>query len=60
VLSYERIRSQGYFNPDVIETLKQQYTRKGFNLNLPFESDLVMIVLTFGVFLEQFSLPVLN
>lgn len=60
MLSYQRIQRQGYFNPDVIERLKGQYTQKGFKLNLPFESDFVMIVLTFGVFLEQFNLPVLN
>lgn len=57
ILSYETIQRQGYFNPETIERLKAQYSQEGFKLNLPFESDLLMIVLTFGVFLEQFDMP---
>jgi len=60
LLSYSRIKQQGVFNPDAIEHLKKQYTRKGFKLNLPFESDLLAIVMTFGVFLDTFELPSLN
>ena len=60
MLSYERIEKQGYFNPDTIENLKRQYSREGFKLNLPFESDLLMIVLTFGIFLDTFNMPSLN
>ncbi|HBL25516.1 MAG TPA: asparagine synthase (glutamine-hydrolyzing) [Acidobacteria bacterium] len=60
LLSPDRIRRQGYFNPDMVETLKRQYLREGFRLNLPFENDLLMIVLTFGVFLEAFDLPCLR
>ncbi len=56
LLSYERIKRQGVFNADAIERLKKQYTREGFKLNLPFESDLLAIVLTFGVFLDTFEL----
>ena len=32
LLSYEQIKRQGYFNPDVVEMLKSQYTEDGFNL----------------------------
>ncbi len=60
MLSYERIKRQGYFNPDVIERLKKQYGKEGFKLNFPFESDLLIVVLTFGVFLDLFNLPSLN
>lgn len=60
LLSYERIKRQGYFNPDAIERLKVQYSKDGFRLNLPFESDLLMIVLSFGIFLDVFQLPNLN
>jgi asparagine synthase (glutamine-hydrolysing) len=60
LLSYERIKRQGYFNPDTVELLKQQYSREGFRLNLPFESDLLIIVLTFGIFLDLFQLPNCN
>ena len=60
LLSPEQIKRQGYFNADAVEQLKRQYTREGFKLNLPFESDLLMIVLTFGIFLDLFNLPNLN
>ena len=60
LLSYERIRSEGYFNPDVVESLKAQYSELGFNLNPHLETDLLLIVLTFGIFLELFNLPSLN
>lgn len=60
ILSYERIKRQGYFNPDTVEALKRNYSREGFKLNLPFESDLLMIVLTFGIFLDTFKMPSLN
>jgi asparagine synthase (glutamine-hydrolysing) len=57
LLSYDRIRRQGYFNPDTVEHLKRLYCSDGFHLNLPFETDLLMIVLTFGLCLEVFDLP---
>src|ERR1041385_2437081 len=60
LLSFETIKKQGYFNPHTIELLKKRYTKTGFRLNLPFESDLLMIVLSFGIFLETFDLPSLN
>jgi asparagine synthase (glutamine-hydrolysing) len=56
MLSYERIKRQGYFNPDVIESLKQQYSQKEFKLNLPFETDLLIVPLTFGILLDRFKL----
>ena len=56
LLSYDAIKRRGYFNPDTIEALKQRYSEKDFKLNIPFESDLLITVLTFGVFLEQFDL----
>lgn len=57
LLSYERIKRQGYFDPDTVENLKKQYSREGFKLNVPFDSDMLIIVLTFGILLEQFNLP---
>jgi asparagine synthase (glutamine-hydrolysing) len=59
-LSYERVKRQGYFNPDTVEFLKSQYSQKGFQLNLMLEDDLLIVVLTFGLFLELFKLPDLN
>lgn len=60
LLSYERIRRQGYFNPDTVERLKKMYGREGFRLNVPFETDLLIVVITFGLFLDLFNLPDLN
>ncbi|HEY6802573.1 MAG TPA: asparagine synthase (glutamine-hydrolyzing) [Pyrinomonadaceae bacterium] len=60
LLSFERIKREGYFNPVAVESLKQRYRQPGFALDLPFETDLLMIVLTFGLFLETFKMPHLN
>lgn len=60
LLSYERIRKEGYFNPDTVEALKARYSQKGFRLSLALEDDLLIIVLTFGLFKELFKLPDLN
>jgi asparagine synthase (glutamine-hydrolysing) len=54
ILSYDLIKKQGYFNPDRIETLKKEYLQDGFAINAPFESDLLIIVITFGIFLDKF------
>lgn len=60
LLSYERIKRQGYFNPEVTERLKSQYSQPGFNLNPHLEIDLLMVVLTFNILLDSFKLPSLN
>ena len=60
LLSFERIKRQGYFNPDAVERLKFQYSQEGFRLNPHTEVDLLMVVLTFGMFLEVFQMPSLN
>ena len=60
LLSYDRLKRQGYFNPDVVERLKAQYSRPNFKLNLPFENDLLLIVLTFSMFVDTFKLPNFN
>lgn len=54
ILSYDQIKRQGYFNPDKIEELKNMYKQDGFTLNIPFESDLLITVITFGMLLEEY------
>lgn len=54
LLSYDLIKRQGFFNPDKIEALKQTYRQPGFTINAPYESDLLIIVLTFGILLDVF------
>lgn len=56
LLSHERIKAQGYFNPAVIDHLKSRY-REDANLNPHLENDLLMIALTFGLLLDSFDLP---
>ncbi|MQB34209.1 asparagine synthase (glutamine-hydrolyzing) [Rhizobium rhizogenes] len=57
LLSYSRIKRQGYFNPDFVESLKKHYLEPDFRLNQPFETDFLTFILTFGVFLDVFDLP---
>lgn len=54
MLSYGTIKRQGYFDADQIEQLKKQYMQQGFRVNAPFETDLLIIVITFGIFLDHF------
>jgi asparagine synthase (glutamine-hydrolysing) len=60
LLSYERIKRQGYFNPDTVENLKSQYSQEGFKLHPHLETDLLMMVLTFGILTDLFDLPSLS
>lgn len=59
-LSAETIRRQGYFNPDAVERLKARYRSEGFVLEPTFEVDLLMPILTFGLLIETFELPLLG
>lgn len=54
ILSYDTIKRQGYFNADEIEKLKNTYKQEGFTINAPYETDLLITVITFGILLEQF------
>lgn len=56
VLSHDRIKAQGYFNPAFIDRLKARY-RDDLGINPHHENDLLMIALTFGVLLQAFDLP---
>jgi asparagine synthase (glutamine-hydrolysing) len=56
LLSSEVIKKQGYFDPVIIQKLKQKYQQNNFRLNLPFDLDLLIITLSLGIFLEQFNL----
>ena len=49
------IKRQGYFNPFTIERLRKQYSSEDFKLTVPYESDLLVTVITFGIFLEEFK-----
>jgi asparagine synthase (glutamine-hydrolysing) len=56
-LSYARISAAGYFNAKAVERLKAQYRQPSFTMTTTFETDLLMIVLTFEIFRDCFNLP---
>jgi asparagine synthase (glutamine-hydrolysing) len=49
LLSGETIRKQGFFDPAEIQRLVNTYKQPGFYINAPFEDDLLMTVITFGI-----------
>lgn len=55
LLSYDRIKRQGYFDADEIERLKNIYKEPGFVLNTPIEQDQLLYVITFCLFLDVFN-----
>jgi asparagine synthase (glutamine-hydrolysing) len=58
LLAPERIQRQGYFNPATVAALRRTYEQDSYNVNQTFDVDLMMVVLSFQIFLEEFSIPV--
>lgn len=54
LLSHDLIKKQGFFNANEVERLKKIYKQDGFTINAPFESDLLITVITFGILLDKF------
>ncbi|PUZ30105.1 asparagine synthase (glutamine-hydrolysing) [Chitinophaga costaii] len=54
LLSFDRIKRQGYFNPATIDELAARYRQEGFTINAPYETDLLITVITFGMLLDTF------
>ncbi|MFI6934729.1 asparagine synthase (glutamine-hydrolyzing) [Streptomyces sp. NPDC050287] len=57
ILSFERIKRQGYFNPLAVERLKSSGLRPDADINPHLTDDLLLVVLTFGILLDAFNLP---
>jgi asparagine synthase (glutamine-hydrolysing) len=57
LLSPERLRRDGYFDPRAVADLVAAYRQSGFHLRIPFEVDPLFVVITFGIFLDQFDMP---
>lgn len=55
ILSPGTIRRQGYFNPDTVLRLRTANAREGASIDTTFSTDALMLVLTFGIFLEAFE-----
>ncbi len=56
LIAPERLKRQGIFNPETVQRIIVQYGQPGFKLNVPYERDLLMIVLTTGLLIDQFQL----
>jgi len=54
ILSYDLIKKQGYFNPEQVTALRNTYKQKGFTINAPYENDLLITVITFGILLDKY------
>ena len=57
LLAPERIRRQGVFDPAMVARLRTAYLQPGFALNQTFETDLMMVVLSYQLLADIFSLP---
>jgi asparagine synthase (glutamine-hydrolysing) len=58
-LDPERIRRDGYFDPETVQRLRAQYARQSFRPDLP-QNDLLVLVISFNIFLDTFCMPSLN
>lgn len=54
LLSPATIERQGYFDVNEIGRLKKIYSQPGYKINAPYENDLLITVITFGILLDQF------
>lgn len=54
LLSPELIKKQNYFDADEIEKLTKKYAQPGYKINAPYESDLLITVITFGMLQDVF------
>ena len=57
VLSTERVRRDGFFDPVMVERLRRSYGTGACGLHPSFETDLLAIVVTFAIFLDVFEMP---
>lgn len=58
MLSDSRIKEKGIFNADYVAHLKKLYAEPGFKLNLPFDTDYLIFVLTVNAFCDIFSVTI--
>jgi asparagine synthase (glutamine-hydrolysing) len=59
-LSPSRIRKAGYFDSGFVQELRRKYADRESGLDLLYEDDLLMTVITHGIFLEAFDMPDLS
>ena len=59
LLSFDYVARLGYFDPHLVERLRKKYSRPGAFVHPHIETDLLMVVLSFHILCEHFSLPAL-
>jgi asparagine synthase (glutamine-hydrolysing) len=59
LLAEARIKREGYFNSKTVEALKARYRQRGFRLTIPYDDDLLVLLITFELFLDAFDLRAL-
>ena len=55
-LSPARLRRQNYFDADAVQRLRDRHVSGGTTINATFDTDVLMLVLSFGLFLDAFGL----
>jgi len=56
LLSEERIKRQNLFDVEEIRRLKVRYSQPGFRLAVPFETDFLIVAITFALFSDLFGI----
>jgi asparagine synthase (glutamine-hydrolysing) len=57
ILSPSRIRRQGFFDERKVTELITQCRNGEYKINVPYEADLLAIIITFQMFLDVFEMP---
>ncbi len=57
LLSYETIKRQGYFNADEVERLKKKYLDPDFSLKTSIDTDYMLMIIMFCLFIKTFDMP---
>lgn len=60
LLSPARIARDGVWDPEAIAYLARRNAQPGFRLDLPFEEDVLLVVITFNLLLDEMNLPGLS
>jgi asparagine synthase (glutamine-hydrolysing) len=55
LLAPETLKRQGYLNPETVSRLRRVYESDGHQVNQTFDVDLMMVVISFQVFLNEFA-----
>lgn len=58
ILSYDSIKKHGIYNADKVERLKKEYMKEDFKLNMPYDNDYLMIVLTTELLINEFNMSI--